>query len=558
MSKSVNCAIYTRKSTEDGLEQDFNSLDAQREACEAYIKSQKSEGWLLMENLYDDGGCSGGNMNRPAMQKLLADVDAGKIDVVVVYKVDRLTRSLMDFSRIVDRLDGNGASFVSVTQQFNTSTSMGRLTLNVLLSFAQFEREVTAERIRDKIAASKKKGMWMGGLVPLGFDAKDKRLIVNAEEAKTVNWIFETYLELGNVRHLKRAADARGLLSKARKSKGEIIPGKSFSRGQLYHILKNPVYIGRVNHKGETYKGLHKAIIDRKLWEAVQSKLRAKAGKRRSERNVPSDSWLNGLLYDDQGRRFTPSHTSKEGRRYRYYVTSDAEDNNADGGWRLPAARIEKIILDGIRDMLGDPVRTLQAAGVSDITAGRIGSVSRTGQNLSRALTVAPPKELAVTFRHLIEQIRVGTKEIEVDIKAAGLRKYLELDGAELPSVTLHLLTLPVQLKRRGVEMKLIMTGEAAPQSGGDRNLIRLVARAHRWFEDLKSGQAKNISDIARREDMDVGDVSRALPLAFLAPDIVADIIKGDHPLDLTSEKLRRLSSLPMSWDKQRAALGFI
>ena len=556
MSKTVNCAIYTRKSTEDGLEQDFNSLDAQREACEAYIKSQKSEGWRLMEEPYDDGGCSGGNMNRPSMQKLLADVDAGKINVVVVYKVDRLTRSLLDFSRIVDRLDEKRASFVSVTQSFNTSTSMGRLTLNVLLSFAQFEREVTAERIRDKIAASKKKGMWMGGLVPLGYDAVDKKLVINQDEAETVRWLFQTYSDLGNVRCLKRAADAKGLKSKSRTARnGEPVAGSPFSRGQLYHVLKNPVYIGKVRHKDEVFKGLHRAIIERSLWEAVQQKLDGNAGNRMSDRNVSSDSWLNGLLYDDQDRRFSPSHTSKKGRRYRYYVTIDGEEESAAGGWRLPAPGIEKIVLDGIRGLLSDPVRTLQAVGMDEIKAESVSNVLKTGNTLGCDLARSSPSELAEVFRALASQVRVSTLWIEIDLMPDGLARLLDVEPTGASRV--HTLTLPVQLKRRGVEMKLVLTGEAAPRSRGDKNLIRLVAKAHRWFEDLKSGQAKNISDIARREEMDVGDVSRALPLAFLAPDIVADIIKGDHPVDLTSEKLRRLSSLPKNWDKQRAALGF-
>ena len=505
---------------------------------------------------YDDGGISGGTMVRPALQRLLDEVRAGRVDIIVVYKVDRLTRALSDFAKMVDLFDEHEVSFVSVTQQFNTTTSMGRLTLNVLLSFAQFEREVTAERIRDKIAASKKKGMWMGGLVPLGYDAVDKKLVINQVEAETVRWLFQTYSDLGNVRCLKRATVAKGLKSKSRTARnGEPIPGSPFSRGQLYHILKNPVYIGKIRHKDEIFKGLHSAIIEKALWEAVQQMLDGNAGKRKSDRNISSDSWLNGLLYDDQDRRFSPSHTSKKGRRYRYYVTIDGADESAAGGWRLPAPGIEKIVFDGIRALLSDPVRTLQAAGI-DVKAESVSNVVKAGDALCCDLARFSPSELAAAFRAFVSQVRVSTLWIEIDLMPDGLARLLDVEPSRASRV--HTLTLPVQLKRRGVEMKLVLTGEAAPQSRGDQNLIRLVAKAHRWFEDLKSGQAKNISDIARREDMDVGDVSRALPLAFLAPDIVADIIKGDHPVDLTSEKLRRLSSLPMSWDKQRAARGFI
>lgn len=254
----LRCAIYTRKSTEDGLDQEFNSLDAQREACEAYIESQKSEGWKLVKTRYDDGGLSGGAMNRPALESLLEHVRAGKIDIIVVYKVDRLTRSLADFAKIVEILDDQGASFVSVTQAFNTTTSMGRLTLNVLLSFAQFEREVTAERIRDKIAASRKKGLWMGGPVPLGYDVRDKKMQINAKEAETVRRLFELYLELDTVRDVKAEADHRGYKTKEQKySTGRKVGGCSFTRGRLYHLLKNPLYIGRVKHKDTTYQGQH-------------------------------------------------------------------------------------------------------------------------------------------------------------------------------------------------------------------------------------------------------------------------------------------------------------
>ena len=325
-SKSViRCAIYTRKSSEEGLDQSFNSLEAQREACEAYIASQKHERWRGITTHYDDGGYSGGSMERPALRQLLADIDAGKVDTVVVYKVDRLTRSLADFAKIIERFDAGQVSFVSVTQQFNTTTSMGRLTLNVLLSFAQFEREVTGERIRDKIAASKRKGMWMGGIVPVGYDVRDRKLIVNADEAAQVRKLFRLYLELGCVAKLKAQLDRDGVKSKARLSpSGMRSGGTSYSRGSLYCLLQNPIYLGKIQHRDATYAGEHDAIIPQELWDKVQDRLRANNKVRRSGSNSKSPSLLVGLLYDEEGNRFTPSHAVKGGKRYRYYVSQAA------------------------------------------------------------------------------------------------------------------------------------------------------------------------------------------------------------------------------------------
>ncbi|MEO0883011.1 MAG: recombinase family protein [Pseudomonadota bacterium] len=328
----IRCAIYTRKSTEEGLDQSFNSLDAQREACEAYIKSQTHEGWKLLSEQYDDGGISGGTIERPALKRLLAEIDAGRVDMVVVYKVDRLTRSLADFVKLVDWLDDAGASFVSVTQQFNTSTSMGRLTLNVLLSFAQFEREVTAERIRDKIAASKKKGMWMGGLLPLGYDKTDAGLIINEREAETVRTLFEAYRELGCVRRLKDWAYKDSLRSKARSSPdGIAVSGRPLMRGALYHLLSNPIYIGKIRHKDEIYNGLHEPIISDELWEQVQARLAANRKRRASRTNAKSRSPLAGKLFGGDGEPLSPSHASKKGKQYRYYVCRRLIEDSGTG-----------------------------------------------------------------------------------------------------------------------------------------------------------------------------------------------------------------------------------
>ena len=320
--RSIRCAIYTRKSSEEGLEQSFNSHDAQREACQAYILSQRQEGWRAVDAQYDDGGYSGGTMERPGLKSLLADIDAKKVETVVVYKVDRLTRSLADFAKIIEAFDARGVSFVSVTQQFNTTSSMGRLTLNVLLSFAQFEREVTGERIRDKIAASKRKGMWMGGPAPLGYDVKDRHLIVNEKEAEHVREIYRLYLKFGCVKKLKADFDERRVKSKIRiSSSGRSTGGTSYSRGALFKILRNRLYLGEVPHKEQSYPGRHAAIVDRDLWDKVRMLVAENIHARRYSTNAKSPSALCGLLYDEDGTRFTPTHTCKRGKRYRYYVS---------------------------------------------------------------------------------------------------------------------------------------------------------------------------------------------------------------------------------------------
>src|SRR5882757_5145313 len=312
-AKPVRCAIYTRVSTDQGLEQDFNSLDAQRDAAEAYIRSQAHAAWTLIRSQYNDGGYSGGSTDRPALQRLLTDVRARKVDVIVVYKVDRLTRSLADFAKLVELFDGHGVSFVSVTQQFNTTTSMGRLTLNVLLSFAQFEREVTSERIRDKIAASKRKGLWVGGIVPLGYATRDRKFVVVAEEAERVRTIFRRYLELGSLNRLMANLRARGIVTKLRSlESGRTVGGIPFTRGPLAHLLRNRFYIGEVVFKGEVLPGEQPAILDRDLFDAVQAKLNEQRNNQSVGRATPS-SPLIGRLYDDRGNRMTPSHVHKDG-----------------------------------------------------------------------------------------------------------------------------------------------------------------------------------------------------------------------------------------------------
>ena len=336
MTARIRCAIYTRKSSEEGLEQSFNSLQAQREACEAYISSQRHEGWHALGNHYDDGGFSGGNMDRPALKQLMGDIAAAKINTVVVYKVDRLTRALADFAKMIEVFDANQVSFVSVTQQFSTTSSMGRLTLNVLLSFAQFEREVTGERIRDKIAASKRKGMWMGGFVPLGYDLRNRKLLINQDEATQIRERFRQYLRLGCVSALKEYLDQTSLRSKARPNwkAGKQIGGTRFSRGALYQLLKSHLYVGEIEHKGQVYPGEHEAIVERVVWDKVQASLRENRQGIRRQARATQQSLLTGILFDEQGNRYTPTHAIKRGKRYRYY-TSQAVIRKAKNGVSL-------------------------------------------------------------------------------------------------------------------------------------------------------------------------------------------------------------------------------
>ena len=357
-ARKMRCAIYTRKSSEERLEQAFNSLDAQREACAAFILSQKHEGWTILPTTYDDGGFSGGTMDRPALKLLLSDIHAGKVDVVVVYKIDRLTRSLFDFAKIVEAFDARGVSFVSITQQFNTTTSMGRLTLNVLLSFAQFEREVAGERIRDKIAASKKKGIWMGGLPSLGYDVQNRKLVVNEEEARTVVYIFRRYIELRSVRALQAELDGAGIRSKRRTlANGTTFGGQKLSRGALYLMLQNRIYRGEITHKGNAYPGEHPPIVDKVLWDQVQAILAGNRVDRATGAKIKQPSLLAGLVFDEIGERLTPSHAVKKGTRYRYYVSRSliigtAKDKSK--GRRIPAANLETLVTTRLRSFLAD------------------------------------------------------------------------------------------------------------------------------------------------------------------------------------------------------------
>jgi site-specific DNA recombinase len=414
--RKLRCAVYTRKSTEEGLDMEFNSLDAQREACEAYVASQKPEGWLPVPDRYDDGGISGATLERPALQRLLADIEAGRVDVVVVYKIDRLSRALMDFAKLVEVFDRNNVTFVSVTQSFNTTTSMGRLTLNILLSFAQFEREVIGERIRDKFAASRKKGMWMGGFVPLGYDVKDRKLIINKAEAATVRMIFERFIKIGSATELVRKLRAEGVRGKQ---------GKLVDKGYVYKLLNNRLYVGEAVHKGLAYPGEHQAIIDRALWDRVHTVLGESPRKRAANTRAQTPALLKGLIFGSTGRAMTPAHTRKGGKLYRYYVSTDVLKRDAESCpvRRVPAAEIEGAVIDQLRGLLRAPeiiVRTWRAArqSMDDINEAEVREALNRLDPLWDELF---PAEQARIVQLLVERVDVRTEGADIRLRTDGL-----------------------------------------------------------------------------------------------------------------------------------------
>jgi site-specific DNA recombinase len=431
-AKVFRCAIYTRKSSEEGLEQDFNSLHAQRESCDAYIMSQRHEGWTPLPTPYDDGGYSGGSTERPALKRLLADIQSDLIDVVVVYKVDRLTRSLADFAKIVEIFDAADVSFVSVTQQFNTTTSMGRLTLNVLLSFAQFEREVTGERIRDKIAASKQKGMWMGGWVPIGYDRKDRTLAVNETEAVTVRTISDLFLKLKNVRRVQTELIRLNLTTKPYATpRGRAIGGLSFARGHIYKILSNPLYIGEIEHRGVRYPGQHPPLIDREKWDAVQAQLAANHHENRTRTNAKSKSPLAGLIYDDAGNRLVSSHATKNGKRYRYYITSQGAQRSAatpdPAKLRLPASMIDELLRTKLQSFLTDRTQISILLRETRCRPAEIGSGLALANALAGSLTSGTP--MAHNVAELLARVTVSHKSLKISVKRDRLLAILTDKG---------------------------------------------------------------------------------------------------------------------------------
>ena len=536
------CAIYTRKSTDEGLDQAFNSLDAQREACSAFILSQRHEGWIELPTFYDDGGTSGGTLQRPALQRLLDDIRDGRIDSVVVYKVDRLTRSLADFAKIVDAFDQHGVSFVSVTQQFNTTTSMGRLTLNMLLSFAQFEREVGAERTRDKIAASKKKGMWMGGPLPLGYDAIDKALVVNEAEAETVRLIFRRYLKIGAVDRLANALAAEGIVSRRRKRRdGEVRGGAPMQRGALYRMLQNPIYRGKIRHKGMVYPGLHDAILDEDLWEEVQAKLEESRIADEHKVFAREPAMLAGLVFGEDDARFTPMHASKNGRRYRYYV--ELGDGDRRKGRRLPAGDLERLIAEGIVNFLEDASRLRQELEALGVGALEIEDCRARADVVLQYLRSNEPAEQRLRLRELLVKVVISEAAVELTLQIQPLI-VCDLAAGAYACITI---TIPATLQRAGLEIRLV--DETAAQSEPDDTLIRLIANAWAHREKIVRANGKPVDAVIEGGG---AKISRTLQLGFLAPDIIEAILAGGQRMDATAHRLTHLKNLPADWNEQR------
>jgi len=529
--RPVRCAIYTRVSTEYGLDQEFNSLDAQYDAASAYIKSQAHAGWTLIRSRYDDGGYSGGSTDRPDLQRLLDDIRSRKLDVIVVYKVDRLTRSLADFAKLVELFDAHGVSFVSVTQQFNTTTSMGRLTLNVLLSFAQFEREVTSERIRDKVAASKRKGLWVGGPLPLGYHMKEDKIAVVEDEAERVRLIYRRYLELGGVNALVRDLRQRNIRTKSRLlATGATRGGVLFGRGSLFYLLRNRFYIGEVKYKDEILPGEQPAIMDRALFDAVQQKLTDQWTAQSTVRNA-SDHLLTGLLFDDAGHRMVPTHATKSGVRYRYYASLPhlhGESKTASVGSvsRIPATEIEDVIVKSLNEQL----------------------IARKEKPSSSATPVGNRK----VVRDLIARIDVREDHLAIRLKSAD-------DEETSGSTDDHLLSIPWQKppSRRSRHILLahgIPRNEVRPTRIERRaRLVSAIARGRRWLDEIVSGSVTDVQQIATRQKCSARQVNMTLSLAFLAPDLVRAAVEGRLPRGIGVERLR---DAPAEWSQQFQVLG--
>lgn len=530
--KVIRCAIYTRKSTEEGLEQDFNSLDAQREACEAYIKSQQHEGWVLIEKYYDDGGFSGGTLERPAVQDLFKDIEAGEIDIVVVYKVDRLTRSLMDFSKIVELFDMQNASFVSITQHFNTTTSMGRLTLNILLSFAQFEREVTGERIRDKVAASKKKGMWMGGNVPIGYKVEDKMLVPDSPWDETVQQIFEKYLELKSVNKLKEYLEERNIKGKS---------GINFPTGNLYYILSNQIYIGQVKHKKNIYEGEHQAIIDKQIFEKTQEQMYKNRVDKNCNEKIASNSLLLGKLFDDKCNRMTSTHSNTRKRKYRYYVSlaiTKLKKGKEGSVSKIPAGEIEKFVTETIKEFLTNTKKIQKY--IKDFDVVKQKEILKAIKNIK---DFSEPKLL----RAILNKVVISESSIEITLCENALTKVLEclIDKTEFPEMKMET-DAPIIILKKVEITKTSRSGNILIINSGDKPtplpnpyLINAIVKSHYWHKLLLDGKVKSVKEIQELEGLtDNTYIKDILKLKFISSSLTEQILNGTQPNDLSLQTL--------------------
>lgn len=504
--KPLRCAIYTRKSTEHGLDLEFNSLDAQREACEAYIKSQSFQGWQCLAARYDDPAYSGGNLDRPALQQLLKDIDAGRVDIVVVYKIDRLTRSLADFAKLVEAFDAKSISFVAVTQQFNTTTSMGRLTLNVLLSFAQFERELSSERVRDKVAASRRKGKWTGGTIPLGYDVQNKKLVPNPAERKTIEYIFRKYVELKGAQKLIVDLDAKGIVTKRRKAKQRKYQGGiPFTYGPLAYLLKNRIYLGEMSHNGKWYPGEHEAILDRKLFDNVQTLLdRHKIARR--VRQTESGALLMGKLFDDRGNRMTPSHSNKDGVRYHFYVSSALLK-----GRKVDAGSIGRIA--------AKPIETAVTTHIKTLCVDRL----------------QPNESFNDFFNRVLSR---------VDLRKNALRLTIKNDEADSDNSS-SIQTVDIPWNYAPTKRNRLSTAEAGRTHSP---ALDAIVRAHAWIKLLEDGTYETIEDLAKAVSMNPNVVRKCITAAFLDPKLTEAVLQGEYTV---SSVLAHRNNVALHWDAQ-------
>ena len=553
MNQRIRCAIYTRKSTDEGLEQTFNSLDAQREACEAYIKSQQHEGWQAIDTHYDDGNYSGGNMERPALKHMLADIEAGNVGVVVVYKVDRLTRSLADFAKMVEHFDKYKVSFVSVTQHFNTTSSMGRLTLNVLLSFAQFEREVTGERIRDKIAASKKKGMWMGGIVPLGYKVVDRKLLIEESESVTVRKVFREFLRLGSVLRLEEWLRANNIRTRR---------GNYFLRGPLYTMLRNPLYLGLIRHKTEIFPGEHVGIIDRVTWDKAQALLNENIQGNRSKVRLTQPSLFTGIIFDAGENRYSPTHSNKNGCRYRYYTSRAAIDKTerADSPARIPAPGLEEAVTERILSFLNAPselLAVLKNSLLDDENAPPSGFYTAVVERAAKMVKNWKPRlapDRCHFLKTVIERIVVQAEHIEIRLRLAVI--FQELLGpdpvgqgvqAAAKFFSIASVSCPFKPMHSGRALRLIIGGDRLSNDRSRQLILRAIARSRLWYQRIVDGEATCLNDIIRRDGIDASHAKKIFPLAFLSPSCTQSILRSN--VDLTLKAL--LENIPMEWSRQ-------
>jgi len=512
-AKVLRCAIYTRKSTEHGLELEFNSLDAQREACKAYIKSQASEGWICLPKQYDDPAFSGGNLERPALKRLLKDIEAGSVDVVVVYKIDRLTRSLSDFARLVDVFDAHSISFVAITQQFNTTTSMGRLTLNILLSFAQFERELASERVRDKVAASRRKGKWMGGTVPLGYDAKDKKLVINQNEAKIVRTIFERYIALKSVPKLIGELDRKGIVTKMHQLKGKAIGGIPFNYGTVLHVLKNRIYLGETGHDGKWFAGEHDPTLDRKTFDCVQEIMKGNSVKR-SKRRTESGALLTGFLYDDRGNRMSPTYAIKKGVRYPFYVST--------------------ALLKGRKKEAGSVARV----SATEIERAAVMVLRKHAKEVGDDSTLSPREMI----EHLVHRVAVRSTKIVIEIKKTA-------SHASSSSIDIPWSGPPMGGSSEVIEPAEPRVGGAVLEQSKPE-LVQAVVRAHLWLKQLQDGTYPSIEELGRAVKIHPKNIRSGLRLAFLAPQMSSAILHGDNRGVASLKDLNQASDCP-TWKLQ-------